>query len=89
MTLNQILLALNGQPDHDDPAALARMGFLEWVGSAPPDFDPPRAARAAMIHMHGFIANAPAVGHFRALLRSAAQPLPHPRRRGGRRRMLH
>lgn len=89
MNLTNILLALSGQPDGGDPARWARLGFLEWLGSAPPDADPTYEAQEAVIRMNHFIANAPAVAHFRRLLTAAADPLPVPRRRGGRRRMLN
>lgn len=89
MNLTNILLALSGQHDGGDPARWARLGFLEWLGSAHPDADPTHEAQAAVIRMDHFIANAPAVAHFRCLLAAAAEPLPTPRRRGGRKRMLN
>lgn len=88
MKLNQILTALNCADDAD-AGRLARLGFLEWMGTQPLDSDAAASARAAVIRMHGHVANRAAVHEFRRLLCLAARPLPMPQRRGGRKARLH
>lgn len=89
MHLSQILVSLS-QPA-DDPAKLARLGFLEWLGGLPSDARASDQAQDAVIRMHSFITTSPAVDQFRGLLAQAALPLPSPRRQGGARgrRVLH
>lgn len=88
MTLTKLLVALS-ESDPTHPDRMARLGFLEWLGTQPDDSDPRAAAEHAVIRLNAFVANAPAVSAFRDLLVQAAAPLPPPRRRGGRPRVWH
>ena len=68
----------------------ARMGFLEWVFSATEGHPAHLVARADLKRLPDGAALSPAAQHFVGFLTDAAEtPIENPKRRGGRRRVLH
>lgn len=62
-----------------------KAAFLRWAVSLPRDADVRREAHNALAAVDRTAHSSPAVTLFKSYLETAAQPLPDPVRRGGRR----
>lgn len=79
-------LELHGGPARD----AARMGFLEWVFALEPDVCAARVARTELARLPDANAPSPAAAAFLGFVAEAARAdRIAPRRKGGRRRVLH
>ncbi len=68
----------------------ARLGFLEWVITLDVATDAREAARAALVDLPDEAGASPAARAFLSYLGQAAESsVQPPRRKGGRRRILH
>lgn len=88
MTAQRIYHALQDFEGEGDLNA-ARAGFMEWALCLPDGCHPPHEARRALLHLEALPRGTQASQMFVGLLRDASADLPAPKRRGGRRRLLH